>query len=426
MEKKAEMGVGTLLVFIAMLLVASVAAGVIIHTQATLQQKSVSTSQQARDEVSTHLRTYEISATDASNGNVTDFEQIVKLTPGSEPMKLNGIVLSFSTKDGAATLEYRGTDSRCEKDNSVGYNTWGPENIGKLENFQGFKVVEGETLIGFDADSQDIYLDLDDDGINDTARVCDGTNCGSSSYDGNYIMVNLSTAGEVLVHLVNDDGSEVDLSEATSGFNFTHIEIEDYGFIKGWRSPSSTSNSYEISPGNKDVYFQFFKAPVNLDEDYNDDGADDYLAVNCTHALLFLGWDTKLEIPLGENICTASTPIELNVDKEITYNSKKIATLEIDATIRQNGVIPAHDTVRLTPYRLNEGYFSAVYETKGTSHFPGRIQRGDVVKLCYEAPGQITTDRLVRIHLVPRIGTATLSQFVTPEVMSRHRAYLYP
>ncbi len=59
--KKGEMGVGTLIIFIAILLVAAVAAGVLLQTAGSLQEKSLSTGQQARSQISTHVDTVEVS-----------------------------------------------------------------------------------------------------------------------------------------------------------------------------------------------------------------------------------------------------------------------------------------------------------------------------------------------------------------------------
>jgi len=54
------------------------------------------------------------------------------------------------------------------------------------------------------------------------------------------------------------------------------------------------------------------------------------------------------------------------------------------------------------------------------------LQRGDVIRLCYEGPGQITEDEEVRLNFIPKIGTPTLTKFVTPDVISTERVYLYP
>ena len=76
MHKKAEMGVGTLIIFIAMLLVAAVAAGVLIQTAGSLQEKSLATGQQARAQISTNARVIEVSGSDGRLGNLTDFQEI--------------------------------------------------------------------------------------------------------------------------------------------------------------------------------------------------------------------------------------------------------------------------------------------------------------------------------------------------------------
>jgi archaellin len=75
---------------------------------------------------------------------------------------------------------------------------------------------------------------------------------------------------------------------------------------------------------------------------------------------------------------------------------------------------------------LGEGYFVAIYEQEGTNHVDGNLQRGDIIRLCYEAPGQIVEDDHVRLNFIPKIGTATLTEFVTPDVISTQRVYLYP
>mgnify|MGYP000745990785 CR=1 FL=1 len=38
----------------------------------------------------------------------------------------------------------------------------------------------------------------------------------------------------------------------------------------------------------------------------------------------------------------------------------------------------------------------------------------------------IGEDEEVRLNFIPKIGTATLTEFVTPDVISTQRTYLYP
>ncbi len=312
-QKKAEMGVGTLIVFIAMLLVAAVAAGVLIQTASSLQEKALSTGQQARSQISTNARVIEVSATDGRNGNLTDFQQIVKLSPGSDPMKLEQIIFTFNTKDHTSTLKYRGTTSICEKNNQNGYNTWNLEQLSDVNT-----TVNAITL----------EEDLDDDGSDDYLYISDTENL--------TIVVNLSTAGAIYVHNAGENISD-----------------------------ASTT------------------------------------AVN-------VGW-SNVAVMNGTSATAASL--------RTTFAYITIGTTNTNDTL---------DTLRITPYREGEGYFSVVYEQTGTNHVLGNLQRGDIIRLCYEAPGEIVEDEEVRLNFIPKIGTPTLTKFVSPDVISTERVYLYP
>ncbi|MEM4267725.1 MAG: archaellin/type IV pilin N-terminal domain-containing protein [Candidatus Woesearchaeota archaeon] len=305
MLKRAEMGVGTLIIFIAMLLVAAVAAGVLIQTAGSLQEKALSTGQQARSQISTNAETIEVSATDGRDGNLTYFTQYMKLSPGSDPIKLDQVIFTFNTKDNTATLQYRGENSICELNNINGYNTWNVEEI--------------DDDVNTTANHYLLAEDLDDDNSADYVYVA----------DYNTIRFNLSSVGAV----------DVDLDS-----------------------------------GN-----------ISL---------------------------------VGSNVVISSKLVQSGDD---TY-----ATVALDAVIATADNIPANGTFRVTPYRLGEGYFAVEYEQQGTNWVNGNLQRGDIIRICYEAPRDVGEDEEIRLNFIPKIGTSTLTQFVTPDVISTERVYLYP
>ncbi|MFC7069517.1 archaellin/type IV pilin N-terminal domain-containing protein [Halobaculum lipolyticum] len=69
-EERGQVGIGTLIVFIAMVLVAAIAAGVLINTAGFLQSKSQETGQQSSKQVSNRLQEV------ATVGNVDSNDQI--------------------------------------------------------------------------------------------------------------------------------------------------------------------------------------------------------------------------------------------------------------------------------------------------------------------------------------------------------------
>jgi archaeal flagellin FlaB len=309
-NKIGEMGVGTLIIFIAMLLVAAVAAGVLIQTIGSLQETSFMTGMLATNQISTNAQVIEISATDGRNGNLTDFQQIMTLSPGSDPIKLDQVLFSFNTKDSTATLRYRGINSLCEHNNDKGYNTWEIEEINS------------------DVTNSSIYIlaeDLDDD----------------------------------------RDSDSVTVGETIGGITYMSVNISDYGV------------------------------------------ANVSLGINITSSGSF-----------NREIDISMSPIMLGDD---VYG---YLTIYGNTTI--NNTIPSNIVFRVTPYHVNEGYFTAVYEQEGTNHIDGNLQPGDIIRLCYEAPGEVVDDEAIRLNFIPKIGTPTLTEFVTPDVISIERIYLYP
>jgi flagellin-like protein len=424
-QKRAEMGVGTLIVFIAMLLVAAVAAGVLIQTAGSLQEKSLSTGQQAKSQISTNARVIEVSATDGHNGNLTDFTEIIKLSPGSDPIKLDQIIFTFNTKDKTSTLKYRGEEGICRKNNTIGYNTWNEESLPAMNNWRGRDTTNpaGVASVINNLAQRETRIDLDDDGAMDYIGICYGSTFCPTPYNNSVstMVLNLSTDGMLYFDLVDGDGSLVNLN-AGDGYNITGLKVGHYAFIRGYRTSGGQTAIWTTQDLPATAFFKLYKMPYALDEDYDDDGEDDFFAINDTHALLILSSGHDLSVALGNNIATGLA--NLSIDGRMINSTGSTV-----AYVRMNGEMSAlNQTPRMsvTPFRLGEGYFAAVYEQDGTNHVAGNLQRGDILKLCFEAPGQITEDDEVRLNFIPKIGTATLTQFVTPDVISTERVYLYP
>ena len=119
--RKAEMGVGTLIIFISLLLVAAVAAGVLIQTAGSLQQQALSTGSQATGQISTNAIALEVSATDGTSGSVDTFYQLMKLAPGSDPIQLDAVTLTLSTSNTSQTFTYLETGNASTSEFTVEY-----------------------------------------------------------------------------------------------------------------------------------------------------------------------------------------------------------------------------------------------------------------------------------------------------------------
>jgi len=96
--EEGEMGVGTLLIFIAMILVAAVAAGVLVQTAYKLQQQAEATGDLAVQEVATGLKVITVyGVTSANHSVVTDLYVKVALSAGSPVINMYNVIMEIST-----------------------------------------------------------------------------------------------------------------------------------------------------------------------------------------------------------------------------------------------------------------------------------------------------------------------------------------
>ncbi|WP_281195132.1 archaellin/type IV pilin N-terminal domain-containing protein [Halorubrum sp. F4] len=111
-EERGQVGIGTLIVFIAMVLVAAIAAGVLINTAGFLQTQAEATGEESTSQVSDRLQVVSTSGevNQANNDEITSLNFVVAIAPGSSPIDLQQTTAEFIGQDGQVTFDLNEND----------------------------------------------------------------------------------------------------------------------------------------------------------------------------------------------------------------------------------------------------------------------------------------------------------------------------
>jgi flagellin FlaB len=99
-DEQAQVGIGTLIIFIAMVLVAAVAASVLIQTSGVLQQKAQATGKETVQEVASNLAVTQIvgSRSSATSNDLEYLNITLKVMAGAEAIDLRQVKITLQNE----------------------------------------------------------------------------------------------------------------------------------------------------------------------------------------------------------------------------------------------------------------------------------------------------------------------------------------
>lgn len=165
---RGQVGIGTLIVFIAMVLVATIATGVLITTAGFLQSSAGETGQQSSDQVTNRLEVVTTVGTQINEAENTVglLEMTVRKAPGAGNIDLGATTLQVVHSSGSYDLTYAPNLPLCSP--LLGGCFTDPTTSPNSESFNTSTVQDDDTsiadrqVLNDPSDRATIYVDIDD------------------------------------------------------------------------------------------------------------------------------------------------------------------------------------------------------------------------------------------------------------------------
>jgi flagellin FlaB len=123
-NERGDIGVGTLIIFIAMVLVAAVAATVLIYTTGALQQKATKTSKEATQQISSNIIVEQVlgDRTVTSNANISDLLVRIKPDVGTTSIDLRQVIVTVMDSNQRYDLKWGNYSAIAVRDEDSSFN----------------------------------------------------------------------------------------------------------------------------------------------------------------------------------------------------------------------------------------------------------------------------------------------------------------
>jgi flagellin FlaB len=103
-DERGQVGIGTLIVFIAMVLVAAIAAGVLVNTAGFLQATAEDAGQESVDKVTNRVEVINQHGTVGNNEDIANITMTVRLAAGSSSVNMNTTSIKYLSGSQVQTL----------------------------------------------------------------------------------------------------------------------------------------------------------------------------------------------------------------------------------------------------------------------------------------------------------------------------------